>query len=91
MPFLIILGVLLVIVFFSIAIPVIVLTAVGGTIYYFAKVNWDNPTERKNGLISFWVLVALFVAGVLVYAKFGVIGLIIGIVIVVAIGASASS
>ena len=82
---LIILFVILAMVYFAVAIPVIVLVAVGATIYYFATIKWDDEIEKRNGLISLVLLVGVILAIGVVYASYGWAGIIVGVLIILVI------
>lgn len=82
---LIIVLVMLAMVYFAAAIPVIVVVAVGATIYYFATIKWDDKIEKRNAQISLALLVGVILVIAGVYASYGWVGIIVGVLIILVI------
>jgi len=61
MPIILVLILIASMVWFAVAIPLILLVAVGATINYFVRINWDDERERRDGKISLAVVSVLVV------------------------------
>jgi hypothetical protein len=61
MPILLVLIAMVSMAWFAVAIPLILLLAVGATINYFVRINWDDERERRHGKISLAVVSVLVV------------------------------
>lgn len=76
---------ILVVAYFAVMIPLLVLVAVGFTIYYLATIKWDNPIEKRNGLISVAILIGVILVIVDVYASYGWAGIFVGAFVILMI------